>query len=338
MNLKKMNIILLGILLLACGRANEPTEKEASAVIANQLALLPEQTNLLIYANLQAFKQTPFGNQLSTEFDRRTRLDREDEDYREFIEQTGIVPERDIYEIWISGFADESHHDKNKGGAVVRGQFNKEKIVGYFESKHRRDAREETFQDHKIYISRNRHDEDFAFTFLNSETVAVGGEYWLKNVIEQSQKSGRSVLQNEAMAKYLDAIPQKKYLWGIVDMDGLHEHWAEAIRKGGSHYQAAKPLENMDHLIFYTEVGEKANLFLKGQFTNAEEAQTVADMLNGFKAMAKMFVSEDREAVDMLNEITIRTEGSFLHVSIKMGGDFLDKWEQKRKKFEKIEL
>ena len=329
-------ILLIGVFFLASGCSGEPGPKEgpmASTTVSNHISLLPETTHLLIYANVKSLKQTPFGQGLGEQWDPNIRRDQDDEEYREFKEYTGFVFERDVNEIWISGGSKDDSGD-HKGGAIVRGQFDQDKIADYAKNQRRQSLAEQEFEGHKIYVS-EKENGDLAFAFLDAETALVGSEQWIKTVILQT-KTGKSVTDNPNMSKFLSQIPNKDYFWGVVDMGG--NGWAENLRKHGSPFKGAESLEKMKSLVFYAKVGQKAEVIMKGDFTTAEEAEMFADMLNGFKAMAKMMVSDDKEAIDMLNEIRIKTAGADLELTMNLDKDFFDKWEQKRRKFEKIEL
>jgi hypothetical protein len=332
--MKKSAFLLLVILFAALGCSDKSGPKElAETAVANHLSLLPETSHLLIYANVKALQQTPFGQSLAERFDRQARLDHNDEDYRRFKEYTGFVFERDVQEIWIGGVS-QTESKNGSGGAIVRGQFDAQKIIEYAKKQRRSPLLEEDFDGHTIYRSENNRD-DLAFCFLSSETVALGDEPWLKNVIRQ-RKSGKGVMDNSTMSRLIAGVPQKQYFWGIVDMgDG---RWTDGLRKHGAPFKGAESLEKMRSLIFYADVAEKAELVMKGDFASAEEAELFADMLNGFKAMAKMMVSDDKEAIDMLNDIRIKTDGAGLQLTMNIDKDFFDKLEEKRQKFDKIEL
>ncbi len=332
--MKKHARMILALMLFgsyAC--SGEPGPKEgapASTVVSNHLSLLPETTHLLIYANMKALKETPLGAEIGREVDRKIRNEHDDESYRRFVEQTGFVFERDVQEIWISG-GNTGEYDEHSGGAIVHGDFDQDKIID-FAKKDR--VWEEEFEGHKIYRSES-HKDKFAFAFLNDETVVLGEEPWLKTIILQT-KGGKSMIDNPDMSRFLSKISNKNYFWGVVDMGG--NKWAENLRQHGSPFRGAESLEKMKSLVFYANVDQKAELIMNGDFTTADEAELFADMLNGFKAMAKMMVSDDKEAIDMLNEIRIKTAGPGLRLTLNIDKNFLNKLEQKRQKFEKIEL
>jgi hypothetical protein len=334
----KVLIILFTFLFAALGCSGESGPHEGyvattTTSVSNHLTLLPETTHLLIYANVNALKDTPFGQGLAERMDKEVRMDKDDQDYLEFKEATGFAFERDVQEIWISG-GNRNESGDHDGGAVVRGHFDTDKIIDYAINKRRHRVREQEFEGHKIYVSEDE-ENNFSFCFLNDQTAVLGSEQWLKTIILQ-KASDKSIVDNEVMSKFLTQIPNKNYLWGAIDLGD--SKWTDNLRRHGSPFKGVESLEKMKSLVFYTNVDKKAELIMTGDFTTTEEAELFADMLNGFKAMAKMMVSDDKEAVDMLNEIRIKTDGADLQLTMHLDKDFFDKWEQKRRKFDKIEL
>ncbi len=49
--------------------------------------------------------------------------------------------------------------------------------------------------------------------------------------------------------------------------------------------------------------------------------------------MGKLMVSDDRDAIDMLNDIDVKTDGSKLIISTSVDKSFFDKIKEKQNKF-----
>lgn len=327
---------VLAMLLSSHGCSSEQAPREASASVSSlsHLSLLPAQTSLVVYANFEAMRQTPFGKELSGEFADKKAEWEHDSDYLEFLETTGLDPQKDIYEIWISSLGRKDDYDnRDDGGVIIRGSFDQGRIHKYVKRENRYRMRQEAHKGYEVYIIEDRQDEEFAYAFLNSETVVLGRERWLKSVLDLSKNDGENVLSNPVMADYIRDIPRKEHFWGILNINELTDRWAEEIRRHGSSFKGTESLEKMKSFMFYTHLDQKADVNLKGIFATEEEAELFADMLKGFKAMAKMLVSDDREAIDMLNDIKIRNRGNTINISGQIDKDFFEKVEEKRKGF-----
>lgn len=330
-------LFLLLILSTACSGGERPREVSAvasSGKSTDYLSLMPEETNILFYANFNSIKKTSFGEELSARFEDDIRAKRDDREYRDFLDATGVDPEKDIYEVWFGSTGRDSHD--NFAGAIVRGKFDEEKIVEYVEEERYHRLRQNTYRGHKIYEiedDEHRGNDDGEFTFLNSETVAIGDGEWLRHVIDLSRDGGKNVMSNKIMAQFIDEVPNRDQLWAVVNLNEMTDEWAQKLREQGSAFKGTKSIENMRSLIFHTKVDKDARLFIKGDFATAKEAELLAETLNGFKAMAKLMVSDDKEAIDMLNGFKIKASGSIIHINTTVDKDFFDKVDEKRKKF-----
>ncbi len=328
-----LHITFLSFILILNGCSDEYAPKEISAGVSNYLSLMPQHTNMIFYANCEKIRNTPFGEKLRTEWENKARVEWEDEEYLDFKEKSGLDFEKDIYEIWGGVLPKSGNDEENIAGVIARGSFNQKRIINYLKNERPHKIDEESYKDITIFSSTGRNKDDFSFAFLNSEIILIGGDRWLKTVIQQSQNGSMNVLSNPTMAKFIHDIPYKDHLWAVLDVNNLTEEWADEIRKHGSGFQGTKSIENLQSLIFYTEIDEKSTIFVKGNFTTKEEAQLVEESLIGFKAIAKLMVSDDREAIDMLNDIKISTQGSELNISTKVDKKFWEKLEQKQKIF-----
>lgn len=328
--------VFFGALLFNFACTAEESPKQAGKMAESgkdYLALFPENTNILFHANFDELRKTPFGEEVRDKF--RTELEDEEEpEYRRFVEATGLDFERDVHQIWVGVTAGREREEK-LGGAVVRGSFDRDRIIDYLKQEKPEEMSERTYRDHKIFVIRDKHghDDEMEFAFLDAKTVIAGKTRWIETALDHADNGGKSVLDNPAMAKHFRDVPYKNQMWAILNLDELSDEWAEQVRKRGSSFEGTKSIENMRSILFYTKIEDRARMFMTGIFDTKEEAELVAEMLNGFKAMAKLMVSDDREAVDMLNEIEIKTDGSDLKVTANVDQKFFEKLKEKREKF-----
>lgn len=311
----------------ACSNEHPPEQPAATGTRStkNYLTFLPAETNLVFYANLDEIRQTPIGAALRTEFD-ATHADEED-DYLDFVAGTGLDIKEDVYEIWLGLIAGEG--DESAGGAIIKGKFDEDRIVNYMKNEHKGEVEETSYRDHKIYMIEEREKQ---VTFLDAHTVMVGDKIWMQAVLDQSANQGKNVLDNPIMSELMAGISDGNQMWGAFNMNELSDKWAGDVRKN-SPFKGTESIENMKSFVFYSHFGDKADVFLKGNFATADEAKTLAEMLIGFKAMAKLMISNDRDAIDMLNDIEIGTDGTTLEISTSIDKEFVQKFKEKRKTF-----
>jgi len=321
--------ITLCFIFLATACTAENGSNEVPKAIKNSedyLSLLPENSAMVFYANFDALKKTSMGTELQNELDKKANEN--DKDYLDFVTKTGLDPKKDISEIWVSGFP---NHDKETlGGAIIKGQFDKKRLLSYMEKEKSAPIDKETYEGQNIYLPEK---DDTAFTFYGNNILLIGKSEWIKTVIHQANNDGKSIRDNAKMMSYIKDIPFKEHIWGVVDLNDYADEWAQKLRKNKTPFKGTESLENLTSIVFSTKVEDKANVYINGNFTTAEEAGLVADMLNGFIAMGKLMVSDDRDAIDMLNDIDVKTDGSKLIISTSVDKSFFDKIKEKQNKF-----
>jgi len=320
-------VLLLLPHLLACENNIETTQLTGEDV----LTLLPEETNVLVYLNITSLQESPFGAEIHKQMDSEINI-AEEEEYQEFMEETGINLEEDVHEIWLAGLADIE--DKTAGGAIIRGDFDQDRIKTYLENRDDIDDIPDQikYEDREIYVWHDG-DEDNGMIFRDNETILFGDINWLKTVIDNEENNRKNVLHNKTMAKCIQDLPYKKHIWGVLNLKELSGKWAEQIREKGHMFKGSKSIENMETVVLAIRLQDKADVYIRGIFATTEEADNLASMLNGFKAMAKLMVSDDKEAIDMLNDINIKSNDKELKITTEIHKEFIEKVQQKRRTF-----
>lgn len=331
---KSAYIFLFAFILqgAACSDASPPEEAKEPAMAnrVDYLTVIPEKTNMLFYANLQELRKTPLGEDFRAEFEKNLH-DGDDRDYQEFVARTGIDLREDVHEVWFGGFSEQQRDVE--GGVIVTGRFDEGRVLDYIREKEPGKLEERSYRGHTVYIfDKDEHE----MTLLQQNVVVMGKGAWVTAIVDQLEDKGRSVLDNQSMADYFAQVRHKDHLWGVVDLTELSDVWAQELRRNSS-FKGTESIENMEALVFYTHFDDKTDLYIKGNFTTKEEAETISEMLNGFKAMAKLVVSDDREAVDMLNEIKIESEGAVVTMTSHVDRAFWDKLREKRRSFSEKE-
>lgn len=325
MNVGKVNVFFLIVLVLACICCSGENAQGVNPGAKN-FDLMPNESNLLFYANFAEVKGTPFGKQLQQRLEDKIS-EENDEEYEQFVQETGFDVSRDVREIWASVITDRN--GKTRGGALVRAKYDKDRLIDFMK-KDKDKFEEDSYKGYPIYFTDN---EEEAFSFLNSDNIAVGHVIWIESLIDQMKEKKASVLDNSIMSGLIDRIPKDSQIWGVTDLNAFSGNWTEELRKRGSGFQGSKSLEHIETVILYSQIGNKAKTTIEGDFGTKEDAQLIADLLNGFKAMAKLSVSDDRETVDMLNAIQISVTGAVLTVSADLDEAFFEKVESNSKKF-----
>jgi len=326
--------IICSIVLMtaACGTAENGSAESSTKLKAsiNYLSLLPENSSVVLYANVHAVRKTRMGQEIQEELERKGygNHDHSDKDYLEFVDKTGLDLEKDVDEIW--GSAVREAEGETVAGAIVTGRFDEQRLIDYMTQEKSVRLNTETFRGRKLYINEK---DDTALVFFGDNSLVFGKPAWVKAVVTLSDDGGSSVMDNRDMMQFIEDVPHKEHFWVVVDMTEYADEWVEQIRKNEMPFKGTKSLENLESFTFAAKIEDKARVFITGSFATPEEAKLLADMLNGFKAMGKLMIADDREAVDMLNDIDIAAQGTHLTVKTKMDRGFFDKIKEKQRRF-----
>jgi len=328
-------LVLLALLIVVngCSRETEPSEAaenttagtEISRHVADEMSLLPASMNVLFHADLAFLRQTPVGEDLQMQLEQKINEDG-DEDYHDFVEKTGVDIKKDVDVVWAGTMPAE--HDNNVGGLIAKGRFDEKRIVDYMRKKHGDDFDKLSYRGHDVYTTDDR---EGLVSFLDSKTVVAGEKTWVEAVLDQSEDQPASVLDNPAMAAYIKDVSGKSRLWGVANLEDMSEKWARQIRDSGSGFSGTKSLEHMRSILFYTVVEKEANIVVRGNFSSDDDAKNLAEAITGFKALGKMMMADDREAVDMLNDIKIVSDGQTVEISTHVDSRLINKVKEKRR-------
>lgn len=329
-------LLLAALLVVAhgCSQDTEPSEAAENATagsalaskVTDQMSLLPSNMNLVFHADLAYLRKTPVGEDLRRQLEAKIN-EESDDDYLDFVEKTGVDIKKDVDLVWAGAMPAE--HDESIGGLIAMGRFDKDRIVDYMREKHRHDFDKLSYRDHDVYTT---DDKEGLISFLDSRTVVLGEKTWVEAVIDQFEDKTASILDNPGMSAHIKDMSGKSHLWGVANLEDKSQKWARRLRNGGSGFGGTKSLEHMRSILFYTIMGKEANVVVHGNFSSDEDAKNLADAITGFKALGKMMMSDDREAVDMLNEIKIRSEGPVVEISTRVDSHFINKVKEKGRK------
>lgn len=308
---------------------NSEAERGRAAYKANPekyLSLISENVSVIFYANFDQMRRTELGQELQKSFRENAEIER-DEEYLAFVEGTGIKLEEDTYEVWFGAIGNDE--DVDAGGFIATGKFDEDRIKSYLQKERQHEV--STYKDHTIYISTDHHKRG-ELAFLGKQAVVAGDHEWVKGVIDRAVEGGSSVLDNKVMAKEIAAVEKTNHLWGVVDLSEKAPKWANDL-KNKSSFRGTESLRKIHSITFFTRLDKKADVHIHGNFGTAEEAKLLAEAITGFKAMAKLMMADDHEAIDMLNEIKIDTDGRVLAISAEVDRSFFEKLKEKRETF-----
>lgn len=207
--MRSSSLVLGGLVAatVACGACKSTS---GSGAAKEDLALVPKEADIVLMANVTRMRNTAMWRKL---LDVRDSDPQQKKDYDEFVTKCGLDPFKQIDSVFVA--VPQGGGEQKEFAAILRGQFNEQKLVGCARDQAKKDGRDLTTSDYngkKLYTD-NQKGEAFA-TFLDGKTAVVGGKEWVKKVIDLAANKGESAKANTELAALLKRAKTSDALWG----------------------------------------------------------------------------------------------------------------------------
>lgn len=307
-------LILITVTLWQCARERmEPL----SSGMAKELALLPS-TSGLAYLNLGKIRQSPFYEMMQDSLRNHMRNHRE---LDEFQEATGFDIRKDVNEVYVAFDPDPRRH-KGDFLLVAIANYDPQKLTDYIMSKDEEGRlTKENYNDFELY---RIGDKDYVFCFASANYMVGGKEdmvtTWLDNF-----KNGKG--DAAAGKEILERVKQVKYKnggWFLLNTAHLVDKIMDEM---GNQEQMSKfdALRSVENIQMSMDVNNEIKFDGAGKFSDADKAQLFHDAIKGALATVKLSLSNDRDAVDVINKIHIKTDRESVRIDGKMSRGDVEK-------------
>jgi len=319
-----MSLLILLVVILVGIKCSGDRQESLSNSMAAELALLPESSAGVGHINIQNLRESPFYEMMQDNFSRTPFHSRE---YQEFMDATGIDLRKDIHEIYF-GISPRKEEEKAEFLAVIKGDFDPAKIMNYISGKEDySEIMQENYQGQPFY---RIPEEQLAFSFVEQSRLILGKEGMVQAWLDENS-SGKKASLSAGLEKQIKSLKYKSGAWFTLDARMFAEAFSEELQRHseGKHLQALEALQDFN---FSMKADKKLWFSGIGNFSDNEKAKLFQDALKGLIAAAKLSVSEDREAVNVLNKIGIRVKGKRVLLDFKMDKEDIDRLRAHRDK------
>ncbi len=289
--------LLLAVFFWHCSREKpEPVPPE----MAKEIALLPESPTGLGYVRMEALRQNPLYAVIR---DSLKHSCDQDQDYREFVEMTGLEITRDVKEIYFAVVA-PGGEEKPAFLIVIKGTFQPEKIMDFVRKQdENRELREEEYRGIHLFTSA---EEGFAFCLPSPDRLVWGDIRLTKNyldVLNRPVSSGQ--LEETATLELIRPLPFKSDGWLVVNVPPVFR----AVKEKIEHHRKTPQLDgfkSLQQVSLSVKLQQDVRFSGVSRFDDAQKAGLFYDAVKGFISSLKLAASDDRRAVDVLNKIHVR--------------------------------
>ena len=308
-------LMLIAITLWQCARERvEPVSSD----MAKELAMLPQSTSGLAYLNLEKMRRSPFYEMMQDSLRKQMRHHRE---LDEFQEATNFDIRKDVNEVYVAFDPNPSHYEGDFLMVAIA-NYDPQKLTDYIMDKdEEHKLSKENYNDFELY---RIGDKDYVFCFASANYM-VGGKEGMVTTWLDNFKNGKS--DAAASKEVMERVKQVKYKssgWFLMNTAHLMDKFMDEM---GNPEQMRKfdALRSVENIHMSMDVNNEIKFDGAGKFSDAEKAQLFHDAIKGALATVKLSLSSDRDAVDVINKIHIKTDHESVRIDGKMTRDDVEK-------------
>jgi hypothetical protein len=250
-NMKKIAIIGLALVFVFLSQA--ACKKAGGA--DNVLSLIPQDAQGVVVVNVNKAMTTNI-------VDKAIKENKEYQKYQEFIKETGIDPQKDIFYIAVGLIQKktEGGETEQQGVVVANMNYNKDVLLAKIKEK-ASGLKEETYEGVTVYaITEKEAAKPTYGAFLDASNILIGSEKAVKAVIDISKKKADNVFKNADLSALIKTANKNALLWSAFSFP------PEMMKDMAAKNPMASDLADVKALLIYFDYANKSlQLEIKGQ-------------------------------------------------------------------------
>ena len=339
---------------VACGpKGGVPVAGSAKA--EDMLALFPKTSLGFMVVDIHRAMQTEPANKMIADKDNNAR-------YLEFIKETGIDPQKDIY-LLAGAMMGDLQQPNPDGAVVVNARFNKDTLLaklkekggeikesvyegitiyeikepaakpaveqGEVEEKGETEGQESAENEaQKASTEKPKTEEKPIYgAFLSDSNIALGTEGGVKSVIDVIKNKTENLFKNDKLAGLIKQSKKDSMFWAAMAIS------QEAAQKITSGNPMLSSLDGIHSLLITFDYKNKAVLAeIKALTKDEAKNKQIAEFLTGLKALGGMASTEKPEVGELMNKIVITSGADFVSINADLPEELLNKLGEDAKK------
>ncbi len=313
--MKKITTLSLALVLLlfgiaACKKAGPPAAGSATAT--DMLSMIPKSAQGVVVLDVHAALNTAFVDKMLKEGEDKQK-------YLDFIKDTGIDPQKDIY-LAVIGLMGTGGLNNASPAIVVNLKYDKDKLLAKLKEK-ATNVTEEVYEGLTLYTVPEADDKKpMTGVFYDASNIILGEAKDVKAVIDVVKKGGENILKNETLSPLLKSADKSAIVWAAVAFP------PDMMKSVAAQNPMASSLENMKSLLVALNYKNKAlQIEIKGMGGDAEKNKQTAEALNGLKALGAMASTEKPEIGELVNKIEVTSSAEFVKIAANFPEELLTK-------------
>ncbi len=300
--------------------AKKPAGPPAGTAKAeDMLALLPKDVRGMMGGDVHRIMELE-------EVKKAIQEDKNYQKYQEFVQDTGIDPQKDIF-FFVAAFAGEQGQEKMREGvALLNMKYNRDLLLARVK-KEATEISETVYNGITLYQGiQAESQKPFSGAFLDDSNIVVGTDAHVKKVIDVYQKKAENILKNQEIANLIKGMNKSAMAYGAFLIP------AGAIAGAASQNPMLSAFESLTSIILAFDYQNKAFLAeIKAQSADPAKNKQIADALNGFKTLGAAAASKEPELGELLNRIEIASAADSVKITANVPEEMIKSLSQKLK-------
>ena len=277
---------------------------------ADSMALVPKESTIVFSVNFDRLHGSKTWAQVKDAVnDPSTK-----KDYDEFVQKTGLDPLTQVNGL-TGGFSGPTGA-KPQFAIIIRGKFDEQKIMAYVKQKAKEEGKTTELKSDQYGGKTIYGDSDDAgVSFLDGQTLVIGGKEYVKKVIDVSTGKAESVKKNDSIQALVGKAHTDQALWAVGEVPAGEGQ----LPTGGELKAVAMSIDLQE--------GLKAEL--NGQAASPDDAKKIATELTNKIAESKKDPQMQMALAmsgmgPMLDTLKVGNEGQWVKINAMLTQPQLD--------------
>ena len=315
-------LIFTLVALSGCGKSSQSEMSDVN----DMLAFIPETASGIFTINFKKIS----GMDIFKEQLEKSKTEpgmKENEffgSYQEFVDKTGIDPEKDINAlvfVLFKSFNMKADSNKDVAG-IVSLRYDKDKILDFLKEK-AGEYSTESFGDQTIYLINTPKNENISLCFFNDQYIVLGENKHVKGIIELKQKGGKTLLDNVKLKPYLKEIKSERVINFVF---GFPQELKDNQPQGAPFKMDLSKAETLTGFIDHENLAWSGEIRLISPDEEANEQ--IVNLLNGLKGMAAL---AGPEVSELVSNIHLSASAEDVKLAFSLTDELLKKLQAKAK-------
>jgi hypothetical protein len=297
--------VALGASYLAPGRAGVgPLPAEA--------LVLPGDARFVFGLDVKRFVASEFYRRYAT----RGGAARPDS-FRQIEERTGLVPERDLEQVFGAGTSGA------EVVAVALGHFDQARLVRALEQDRRPDLSSRTVAGTKLFVFRATESKPDAVAFLDDRTILLGSAAATEARLLVRGQGAPSIRDQANLSSLLLRVTPGSTFWMVGEPSAALER-VSGSGAGQNASNLAMMLPGLKQVVVTGDVDPALTLSVTADAADETAARSLADTVNGLLAIASLQAAQKPELRELQKAVRVTAQGSSVLLAAHLPYALLD--------------